>query len=89
MDQGAYAIGILHMQALCNERSRHMIFDEIDEATNRDMYFFYRGELKEYMRNHPDLNDSERQQLTAWVKTGLGQSIHSSPLLAESSKTGK
>lgn len=58
-----------------------MIFEEIDEVTSRDMYFFFRGELKEYMRNHPDLNDSERRQLTAWVKTGLGQSIHSSPLL--------
>lgn len=34
-----------------------MMFDEIDEATSRDMYFFYRGELKEYMRNHPGLND--------------------------------
>lgn len=40
-----------------------MIFDEIDEATSRDMYFFYRGELKEYMRNHPDLSDTARQQL--------------------------
>lgn len=61
-----------------------MIFDEIDEATSRDMYFFYRGELKEYMRNHPDLDDVVRQQLLTWVKTGLGQSIHSSPFLMES-----
>ena len=46
-----------------NERSRHMIFDEndeVDEVTSRDIYFFFRGELKEYMRNHPDLNGSER-----------------------------
>ena len=63
-----------------------MIFDEIDEVTSRDMYFFYRGELKEYIRNHPDLGDTARQQLIAWVKTGLGQSIHSSPLLMEISR---
>ena len=65
-----------------------MIFDEIDEATSRDMYFFYRGELKEYMRNHPGLDDTERQRLLSWVKTGLSQSIHSSPLLMGISKAG-
>ena len=60
-----------------------MIFDEIDEATSRDMYFFYRGELKEYMRSHPDLSDTARQQLKSWVNIGLGQSIHLSPFLIE------
>ena len=56
-----------------------MIFDEIYEPTSRDMYFFYRGELKEYIRNHPELDRDRQRKLLTWVKTGLGNSIHSNP----------
>ena len=56
-----------------------MIYDEIYEPTSRDMYFFYRGELKEYMRNHPDLDKDSQRKLLSWVKTGLGNSVHSNP----------
>ena len=57
-----------------------MIFDDIiNEVTSRDMYMFYRGELKEYFRNHPDLDEASKKQLSAWVQTGLGKSIHSNP----------
>ena len=58
-----------------------MIFDDIYEATTRDMYFYYRGELKEFLRNHPGLDARYRQMMLNWVKTGLGHSIHDNPWL--------
>ena len=45
------------------------------------MYFYYRGELKEFIRNHPDLDDRCRRMMLEWVKSGLGHSIHDNPWL--------
>lgn len=58
-----------------NERSAHMLYD--DELTQRDLYMYRRGEMREYIRNHGILDPEIHHRLYQWVDTG--HSIHDNP----------
>ena len=52
-----------------------MLYD--DELTQRDLYMYRRGEMREYIRNHGILHSDIHHQLYQWVNTG--HSIHDNP----------
>lgn len=47
------------------------------ELTKRDIYCYHRGQLSEYIRNHPEIKPAEKQQLLKWISNG--HDIHSNP----------
>ncbi len=52
-----------------------MTFDT--EMTSRDWYMYRRGEMTEYIRNHPIKDMDIRHALYQWVDTG--HSVHDNP----------
>ncbi len=57
-----------------------------DELTERDMYMYRRGEMREYVRNHGILPAEIHHQLYQWVDSG--HDVHDNPWGIRSSKTG-
>ena len=52
-----------------------MIYD--NELTQRDLYMYRRGEMREYIRNHGILDPDTHHLLYQWVNTG--HSVHDNP----------
>lgn len=52
-----------------------MIYD--DEVTKRDWYMYRRGEMREYLRNHPIYDETIKHALYRWVD--IGNSVHDNP----------
>ena len=51
-----------------------MIYDDL---TERDLYMYRRGEMREYIRNHGILPEQTRHELYEWVQSG--HSVHENP----------
>ena len=60
-----------------------MIYDDL---TERDLYMYRRGEMREYIRNHGTLSTDLNHRLYQWVETG--HSVHENPWGLRDKKTG-
>ena len=57
-----------------------------DKITERDMYMYRRGEMREYIRNRGILPSEIHHQLYQWVDSG--HDVHDNPWGIRSMKTG-
>lgn len=57
-----------------------------DELTERDLYMYQRGVLREYVSNHGILPSEIRHQLYQWVDSG--HDVHDNPWGIRSTETG-
>ena len=48
-----------------------------DDLTERDLYMYRRGEMREYIRNHGILPGETHHKIHEWVKAG--HSVHQNP----------
>ena len=51
-----------------------MIYDDL---TERDLYMYRRGEMREYIRNHGILPGELHHEIHEWIKSGHG--VHENP----------
>lgn len=57
-----------------------------DELTERDMYMYRRGEMREYVKKHGVLSSELYYQLYRWVDSG--HDVHDNPWGIRSTETG-